>query len=148
MSLENLMLSGGVCKIIDFGMCLRFPMDANGAFLAISQVPPCGKKSYLPPEIYMQSPDTFIGSSADVWSLGSILCMLLIGGPIFSVPAILCKLYRRFFQGEFRTLLEKWKIALSDEAIDLIERILRINPEERPCLAEIRQHPWLTPPQP
>jgi serine/threonine protein kinase len=145
MSLENLMLTrDGVCKIIDFGMCLRFPMDAHGNFCAISQVPPCGKKAYLPPEIYMQSPATFDGSAADVWSLGTILCMMLIGGPIFSVPAIICKLYRRFFQGEFRAMLEKWKIALSADATDLIERILRIKPEERPCLAEIRQHPWLS----
>ena len=147
LSLENLMLSrDGICKIIDFGMCLRFPTDALGNFLPISQVPPCGKKSYLPPEIYMQSPEIFIGSSADVWSIGTILCMLLLGGPLFSAPAILCKLYRRFFQGDFRVILERWKISLSDEAIDLIQRILRVKPEDRPSLTEIRQHAWLNPP--
>jgi serine/threonine protein kinase len=149
MSLENMMLTrDGVCKIIDFGMCIRFPMDENERFLHILQVPPCGKKAYLPPENYMQAPPTFDGSAADVWSIGTMLCMLLIGGPIFSAPAILCKLFRRFFQGEFRVMLERWRIQLSDEAIDLIELILRREPEQRPTVDEILQHPWLNPPEP
>lgn len=144
LSLENLILTkDGTCVIIDFGMCVRFPLDENGNFLPIPQLPPCAKKSYLPPEIFMQDPPTFVGSSADVWSLGTILCMLLIGGPIFRQPSILCRLYRRFFQGEFRAMLEKWNIPLSDDAIDLIESILKELPQERLSLGEIRQHPWL-----
>lgn len=149
LSLENLLLTqDGTCKIIDFGMCMRFPRDEAGKFVPIAQVPPGGKKSYLPPEVYMQRPATFDGSAADVWSLGTILAMLLVGGPIFKVPNILCKLYRRFFQGEFRVMLETWRIALSDAAVDLVERILRVAPEERPSLSEIRQHPWMNPAPP
>mmetsp|Transcript_11466 Transcript_11466/g.18703 ORF Transcript_11466/g.18703 Transcript_11466/m.18703 type:complete len:351 (+) Transcript_11466:204-1256(+) len=144
MSLENLMVTrDGQCKIIDFGMCIRFPMDENGQFLHILQVPPCGKKAYLPPENYMQAPPTFDGSAADIWSLGTILSMLLVGGPIFSSPSIICKKYRRFFQGEFRVMLDKWKIDLSDDAVGLIEFILRSNPADRPSLEDIMQHPWV-----
>lgn len=144
MSLENLMVTrGGQCKIIDFGMCIRFPMTENGQFLPIPQVPPCGKKAYLPPENYMQAPPTFDGSAADIWSVGTILTMLLVGGPIFSSPSIICKKFRRFFQGEFRVMLDKWQIALSDEAVEIIEFILRSNPADRPSLDEILQHPWM-----
>lgn len=133
----------GQCKIIDFGMCIRFPINENGQFSPIPQVPPCGKKAYLPPENYMQTLPTFDGSAADIWSLGTILCMLLVGGPIFSSPSIICKKYRRFFQGEFRVMLDKWQISLSDEAVEIIEFILRCNPADRPSLDAILQHPWM-----
>ena len=147
MSLENLMMKkDGTCLIIDFGMCVRCPMDENGNFKPIAQLPPCSKKSYLPPEIFMNTEPHFCGAAAEIWSLGTILCMMVIGGPIFRQPSVLCRLYRRFFQGEFRAMLEKWKIPLSEDVVDLIEGILKVNPQERPSIAEIRQHPWLSQP--
>ena len=40
-------------------------------------------------------------------------------------------------------MLQQWSINLSLLAVDLLERILRCQPADRPSVAEIAQHPWL-----
>lgn len=145
LSLENIMLTGnGSCKIIDFGMCVLLPRDEEGNIIpTIKQLAPCGKQAYLPPEIYMQSLPTFNAVLADIWSLGTVLATMLIGGHLFKYPAVLNKNYRRFFQIGLKAMLEQWKIELSDDAINLVEKILKLNPDERPSLEAIRADPWL-----
>ena len=39
--------------------------------------------------------------------------------------------------------LKKWEIYLSDEAGDLLQRMLQLDPRDRLTLAEVMQHPWL-----
>ena len=147
LSTDNLvMMNDGTCSIIDFGMCVLFPMDENGSFLPIPHLTPSAKTEFLSPECYTRMQRIFVGSTSDVWSLGVILCTLLLGFHIFKYPSTLCKNYRRFMRGQFETMLNEEKIELSSDAIDLVQRILIVDPQKRLSLQEIRQHPWLNPP--
>jgi len=48
--------------------------------------------------------------------------------------------------GALQQMLQAWELELSDEACDLLQRMLTVNPEERITIEEILQHPWCNPP--
>lgn len=69
--LENLMLtSENKVKIIDFGFSVKIPKDKTlGVF--------CGTPSYMAPEL--ASKRDYYGHLADIWALGILLYVLLVG---------------------------------------------------------------------
>mmetsp|Transcript_16973 Transcript_16973/g.28318 ORF Transcript_16973/g.28318 Transcript_16973/m.28318 type:complete len:342 (-) Transcript_16973:1270-2295(-) len=144
---ENIVVTeDGHCKIIDLGLSIRFPRDENGNFLHIPRVPAAGKMAHMSPDNFIQTPSTFDGSTADIWSLGTILAYLLLGRHLFEMPCVLCENFRRFYsidEGGFHSILIDAGIPLSDLAVDLILTILNPEPSMRPTLHEIRQHRWL-----
>jgi serine/threonine protein kinase len=149
MSLDNIVVfPGGQCKIIDFGLCIRFPMSENGRFLPIPPVLAAGKVSHMAPENFVLQNLIYDGSATDIWSLGICLTHLLLGEPVFTMPCNSCEKFRRFFsveEGGFHSLHAEFGLSLTHDAIDLIQKILSPNLAERPTLRDIRQHPWLTP---
>ena len=77
LSLENAMIAsrsakhGNLVKIIDFGLAKRCP---NGRFTNKQRV---GKTSYMAPEVFARK--KYDPRAADIWSLGVMLFMMLIG---------------------------------------------------------------------
>lgn len=127
---ENLLLDREKnIKIADFGMASLQP---TGSLLETS----CGSPHYASPEIVNGIP--YDGSASDIWSCGIILYALLSG-------------HLPFDDDNIRQLLNKVKIGkykipdhVSNDAKDLIQKILVINPSKRLTMKEVQSHPWFT----
>ena len=153
LSLENILVSGAHCSIIDLGMCLRVGVDnssqpeKNGTRRSLKRqlLQPqgsCGKLFYMAPEIYTND-GPFDPFAIDVWSLGVILFMMLVGSVPFEKPCSSDKGFQWVTGGKLRRLLIHWgRDDISEEAIDLLERMLTVNFEERISLEDVFSHQW------
>lgn len=120
-------------KLVDFGMAALQP---RGKLLTT----PCGSVHYAAPEVFEKCYD---GNKVDVWSLGVILYVMLLGRTPFSMPSedsvydstVWCALIK---SGRY-DLPEH----LSSEAKDLIRKMLVPNPKLRISLESVWHHPLL-----
>jgi len=122
-------------------MCLRTPSSDKGRTLIYPQGM-CGKVFYIPPEI-LENSEAFDPFAVDVWSMGVILFMMLVGSPPFEKPSESDRAFRWVTGGKLRKLLYFWERDLSDEAIDLLERMLTVNLHDRITVSDIQNHPWM-----
>lgn len=146
LSLENIICKNAeeMCKIIDFGMCIRVPQDEMGRYLRVRPQGIVGKKNYTAPEIISNSLP-FNPMHADIWSMGVILFILLTSYPPMEAAAPLDPRFLMICRGQIRTLLDNWGFSsLSSEVQDLLFLILRHNPQDRPTLNDIENHPWMS----
>ncbi|ORC90198.1 serine/threonine protein kinase [Trypanosoma theileri] len=95
----------------------------------------CGTLDYLSPEMLSGRPHTF---KTDVWSLGVMLVEMLAGTPPFYRES------QRDTIDAIREAAPQWHrdAQLTPAARELILAMLRKNPDERPEMAEVLQHPW------
>merc|ERR1711865_997718 len=122
-------------KITDFGLShCRAGGVGSGDMLQSK----CGTPMYMAPEVHQGKAYT---ESVDVWAIGVILYILLSGTlPFFAetsqdfVEAVVVANY------EFPD--EEWA-DVSDQGLDLIERILVADPAERATIDQILSHPWI-----
>jgi serine/threonine-protein kinase HSL1, negative regulator of Swe1 kinase len=134
---ENILLDKNTCtvKLIDFGMAAYQP---SGDKLKT----PCGSPHYAAPELLKGKP--YDGAKADVWSLGVILYLMLVGdlpfnfGPDDPEHMKLRNLYNHI-------LACKVKIpkTLSLEAQNLLHRIFVSDPQKRLNMFEVWHQPLL-----
>ena len=134
LKLENILLTEAnpaslpSVKIADFGLSnsIKFneKMGTN-----------CGTPSYTCPE--QITGKEYIGSAADIWSLGVIFFAMVCGFLPFEAPSIPA-LYKRIKAGLYRC-----PDYISDEAKDLISRMLTVDADKRATIAELRSHPWM-----
>lgn len=117
----------------------------------ISNVSRCGTPSYVAPEILENSRHRRYTRAVDVWSLGVVLYICLCGFPPFSD-----ELYSRenpytladqIKMGNFNYPSPYWD-HIGDPALDLIDRMLTIDADQRITIDECLEHPWLTNRQP
>lgn len=128
LKLENVLLDGrGGVKIIDFGLSNVLSADYK---LKTA----CGSPSYASPEMLSQK--KYYGPMVDVWALGVMLYAMLCGYLPFD-DQNLQNLYHKITSGQY-----KKPQVLSERALDLIQRILVVDPEQRIDLAGIMRHPW------
>ncbi|OBA27578.1 Pkinase-domain-containing protein [Hanseniaspora valbyensis NRRL Y-1626] len=125
---ENLLLDEKLnVKIADFGLS-NIMQDGN--FLKTS----CGSPNYASPEVI--SGKLYAGPEVDVWSCGVILYVMLCRRLPFddeSIPV----LFKNISNGVY-TLPQ----FLSDGAVDLIKKMLIVNPLNRITVDEIFDHEW------
>jgi len=120
-------------KLVDFGMAALQP---RGKLLTT----PCGSVHYAAPEVFDKRYD---GNKVDVWSLGVILYVMLLGRTPFTMPSndsvydstVWCALIK---SGRF-DLPEH----LSTDAKDLIRNMLVPNSNQRINLKDVWNHPLL-----
>lgn len=126
---ENILLtkSKNKVKLIDFGLS-NFCSD--GSKLTSS----CGSPCYASPEMISCIP--YKGISTDLWSCGVVLYCMLVGCLPFDDDDIQC-LYKKILIGEFVI-----PSSLSSEAIDLLKKILEVDPKKRITLSGIKKHKW------
>mmetsp|Transcript_29568 Transcript_29568/g.63692 ORF Transcript_29568/g.63692 Transcript_29568/m.63692 type:complete len:463 (+) Transcript_29568:115-1503(+) len=127
LSPENFIILDNTSLVIDFGMCLRIPYSSAGRHF-ITPKTACGKKPYVAPEIYMQYP--FDGHAVDIWAAGTTLLFMLTG-----------KRLHNFACAE--EILYNCNLGISNGALDLLRRMLRIQPRHRLSFEQIRNHPWV-----
>lgn len=124
---ENLLLAlKGEVKIADFGWSVHAPSKRRNTL--------CGTLDYLSPEmIEGKSHD----ENVDVWSVGVLAYEFLTGSPPFEAEGQQ-ETCRRIREMEFT-----FPDYISEEAKDLISRILVRDPKARLSLDEVLQHPWI-----
>ena len=98
----------------------------------------CGTPGYVAPEILKNQQ---YDKSVDVWSAGVILYILLCGYPPFYEENS-AALYRQIKSGAYDYPPDQWN-SVSDEAKNLIDSMLVVNPSERLTDAAVLEHPWM-----
>ncbi|CAJ0930860.1 unnamed protein product, partial [Mesorhabditis belari] len=125
---ENVLIDkNGDLKLSDFGWAVQHDGSVKRATI-------CGTLDYLPPEMLAQMPHTH---KVDNWSVGILMFECLVGKAPFEVPT----------QSETIDRIKRCHFKLPDSmeagAKELINKIIRIEPEERLSLKEVMAHPWL-----
>ncbi|KAI4382170.1 hypothetical protein MLD38_008168 [Melastoma candidum] len=128
---ENLLLDAtGNLKVSDFGLsALSQQVRDDGLFHTT-----CGTPNYVAPEVLNDR--GYDGATADLWSCGVILFVLLAGYLPFD-DSNLMNLYKKISAAEF--VCPPW---LSFDAMKLITRILDPNTMTRITIPEILEDPW------
>ncbi|XP_066955543.1 serine/threonine-protein kinase PLK4 isoform X2 [Macrobrachium rosenbergii] len=130
LTLSNLLLdSQGRIKIADFGLAtqLQRPDDRHTTM--------CGTPNYISPEVATRSSH---GLESDVWSLGCMLFIMLVGHPPFDGHGVKESIFTRVVIGDY-----KIPSYVSANARSLISDCLQKNPRERIKLQTIPQHPFM-----
>ncbi|KAL8480104.1 hypothetical protein ACS0TY_026871 [Phlomoides rotata] len=128
---ENLLLdAAGNLKVSDFGLSALSQQVRDDGLLHTA----CGTPNYVAPEVLNDR--GYDGASADLWSCGVILFVLLAGYLPFDDSNVM-NLYKKISSAEFTC--PPW---LSFGAMKLITRILDPNPLKRITIPEILEDEW------
>ncbi|XP_073732291.1 MAP kinase-activated protein kinase 3 [Misgurnus anguillicaudatus] len=136
---ENLLYNSkdnaAVLKLTDFGF-------AKETSLQNSLQTPCYTPYYVAPEVL--GPEKY-DKSCDMWSLGVIMYILLCGFPPFysnTGQAISPGMKRRIRMGQYEFPNPEWA-EVSEEAKQLINQLLKTDPNERMTINKFMNHPWI-----
>lgn len=127
-------------KVADFGLAKIIGEESFTTTL-------CGTPSYVAPEILEESRHRRYTRAVDVWSLGVVLYICLCGFPPFSDE--LCTrdnpytLTQQIKMGRFDYPSPYWD-SVGDPALDLIDRMLQVDVEQRYTIDDCLAHPWTT----
>ncbi|XP_018413296.1 PREDICTED: serine/threonine-protein kinase DCLK3 [Nanorana parkeri] len=100
----------------------------------------CGTPTYVAPEILSEKG---YGLEVDMWATGVILYILLSGFPPFRSPERNHEeLFQKIQHGEYAFLSPYWD-NISEEAKDLISKLLLLNPMKRFTAKCVLQHSWI-----
>nr|QSH71661.1 CBL-interacting protein kinase [Hedychium coronarium] len=128
---ENLLLDVcGNLKVSDFGLSALSQQVRDDGLLHTA----CGTPNYVAPEVLNDR--GYDGATADLWSCGVILFVLLAGYLPFEDSNIMT-LYKKISSAEFTC--PSW---LSFGAMRLLARILHPNPSTRVTIPEILEDEW------
>lgn len=120
----------GVVKIADFGL--------SKIICGFPTMTPCGTVGWAAPELLKEHNYT---TSVDMWGIGCLLFTMLAGFPPF-YDENLKVMTRKVMKGEYSFSSPNWD-KISDNAKDLVSRLLEINPEKRLNIKECLAHPWI-----
>ena len=145
LSLENTLIkledknndtSGNIIKIIDFGLSKRFYND--NFILNNNRI---GKPRCMSPEIYNLM--SFDARYSDVWSIGIMLFMMILGIPPFNIPSNTQMIFRMIINGRIKDVImfNKKSKLISNNALDLFIRIFKYQ-KYRIYLDNILKHPF------
>uniref|UniRef100_A0A8B9V2P6 Maternal embryonic leucine zipper kinase n=1 Tax=Anas zonorhyncha TaxID=75864 RepID=A0A8B9V2P6_9AVES len=105
-------------KLIDFGLCAK---PKGGLDYHLNTC--CGSPAYAAPELIQGK--AYIGSEADIWSMGVLLYALLCGFLPFDDDNVMA-VYRRIMRGKYT--IPKW---LSPSSTLLLSQMLQVDPKKR-----------------
>jgi calcium/calmodulin-dependent protein kinase I len=119
-------------KIADFGLAKLLDDET------IMMKTACGTPGYVAPEILESKP---YSCKVDMWSLGVILYILLCGFPPFYDDNN-AKLFAQIKSGRFHYPKDYWH-NVSDDAKDLINKLLVVDPALRLDAKGVLNHKWI-----
>nr|ALL27274.1 SNF1-type serine-threonine protein kinase [Triticum polonicum] len=136
LKLENTLLDGSPAprlKICDFGY-------SKSSLLHSKPKSTVGTPAYIAPEVLSRR--EYDGKTADVWSCGVTLYVMLVGGYPFEDPDD----PKNFRKTIGRIMSIQYKIPeyvhVSQDCKQLLASIFVANPAKRITMREIRNHPW------
>ncbi|WKX89652.1 hypothetical protein Q1695_008922 [Nippostrongylus brasiliensis] len=138
---SNIMYASSSCesdslRIIDFGFAKQSRAE-NGMLMT-----PCYTAQFVAPEVLKRQG---YDRSCDVWSLGVLLYAMLSGQTPFAMgpndPAD--EILKRVGEGRVTMEGKAW-MEISDNAKDLVQKLLDVDASRRPSAKQILQHPWIT----
>lgn len=135
---DNLLLSRSrhsdhvTVKLADFGLARRLPHDSD-----VISCDASGAPLFLAPETILEE---MIGQPVDMWACGVILFILLVGYPPFWSSNDE-KLLLSILQGRYTMPSPYWD-SVSEEAKDVVRRLIVVEPSERLTASEALNHPW------
>ncbi|XP_021018485.1 serine/threonine-protein kinase Chk2 isoform X1 [Mus caroli] len=136
---ENVLLSSQeedcLIKITDFGQSKILGETSLMRTL-------CGTPTYLAPEVLVSNGTAGYSRAVDCWSLGVILFICLSGYPPFSEHKTQVSLKDQITSGKYNFIPEVWT-DVSEEALDLVKKLLVVDPKARLTTEEALNHPWL-----
>ena len=128
---ENILLTNDsqILKIIDFGLSNTYK---KGQLLNTG----CGSPCYVPPEMIKEV--GYNGALTDIWSAGVILYLMLCGNlPFYHDDNQI--LYEKILSGKYETPSH-----LSEDAKDILSKLLEVDPKKRINFEGIKSHPWFS----
>lgn len=142
---ENVLLNrtntGTEIKITAFNFSCSFDSNEPTSWQISKNIcSKCGTPGYMAPELLMNKSSTTAG---DVFSMGVILYTCLTGEPMFKGKSAEDIVIRNLKVNFDRA--SKWN-SLSDNARDLINKMVEQDPTLRPSIDEILGHPFFTSP--
>ena len=137
---ENVLLASKTddttIKLADLGFAKILPA-ANSLMTT-----PCGTPGYVAPEV-IATPSRGYSTACDVWSMGVILFILLVGQPPFhSDKDDQSELFEQIKSGRFEMNPRDWA-EVSEDAKELVKRILVVDPTRRITAHQILNHRWM-----
>ncbi|XP_068783835.1 maternal embryonic leucine zipper kinase isoform X2 [Struthio camelus] len=117
-------------KLTDFGLCAK---PKGGLDYHLNTC--CGSPAYAAPELIQGK--AYIGSEADIWSMGVLLYALLCGFLPFDDDNVMA-VYRKIMRGKY--YVPKW---LSPSSTLLLHQMLQVDPKKRITVKHLLSHPWL-----
>lgn len=139
---ENLLLAeDGTLKITDFGTgeCFRLPWEKETKECRKTRGL-CGSGPYISPEEYTCK--EFDPRAVDIWSVGVVYMVMLMGRIMWRVAANDDEYYLRYLEDRSADQFEPFK-QLPSDAREVIEAILDPAPENRPSMHKILESPWV-----
>ena len=134
---ENLLLAskklGADVKLADFGLAVEMTPGNEKTWYGFAGTP-----GYLAPEVLNHKP---YGRGVDVWAVGVILYILLVGYPPFWEDSR-AKLYETIKSGKYEYPSPEWD-SVTKEAKNLIDRMLTLDADSRITVKQALQHPWV-----
>jgi serine/threonine protein kinase len=152
LSLDSIQLNGDHADIARLEWCLRYNKNAPKNEDSPLPVPGGANPQYVAPEYFGFTNGVWDGFAADLWAVGLMLYSMVVSSEaLFTAPI---PEDRVFFdvctRGRVGELAAKYgkrvgkSICLSDDLVDLLQKMLKSDPKERISLDEILEHPWVT----
>ncbi|CAH0485314.1 unnamed protein product [Peronospora farinosa] len=135
LSLENVLVTDDdQCQVCDFGLATSTAKFSKETV---------GKLFYMAPEVLAGI--QYNATKADVWSLGVMLFIMLIGAPPVETASSADARFRLIMNKGVRKLIDRWGLTndLPATAIDLLSNMLEVDPEQRISMGEVVSHPFL-----
>ena len=143
--LENILLNSNFnLKLIDFGFAKNIK---DGLISEITST-----RFYNAPEMFCCATKGYDGVYADIFSLGIVLFILVMGFYPFDKPSITDSKYKLISKKDYNGFWKKCEqkmlsicnsSGVSHEFKDLFEKMVGYRPKERISINDIKRHPWL-----
>lgn len=125
-------------RLADFGLAKIVGNTTATSTLA-------GTPSYIPPEMLLtpqHGHDLTYSKKVDSWSAGVVLYICLCGFPPFSQELSPPPLKTQIREGLYQFQRPYWD-SISDLAIDLVQHLLTVDPDERFSISQAMSHPFM-----